>query len=280
MIWYEETLHDGYTQRIRIDRTLYQGRTAFQDVLIFENSALGRVLVLDGIVQTTEGDEFIYHEMTTHLPILAHGAAKSVLIIGGGDGGALEEALKHDVANVTMVDIDGEVIDLCREYLPSIAGRAFDDPRTNLIVGDGNAFVAETDQRFDVIVVDSPDPIGPAEILFEESFYARCRDCLTQDGIIVTQNGVPFLQGEEVTSTNRHFAKLFAHSGFYAAPVPTYSGGFMAFGWGSNARDISKQPHTEIADRFAAAKIDSRYYNPAIHTAAFALPGYIETLKV
>ena len=160
--WFHETLYPSVRQSLRIDKVIYEGRSRYQDILIFENEYLGRVLVLDGIVQTTEADEFYYHEMLGHVPIVGHGTAKSVLIVGGGDGGLLEEVLKHPVDRVVLVDIDGEVVRLCREHLPSICGGAFEDPRTELVIGDGIDFVRETELRFDVIIVDSTDPVGRA----------------------------------------------------------------------------------------------------------------------
>ena len=163
MTWFDEALysgqHDqGYTQRIKVERVIYQGRTKFQDLTIFENPSLGRVLVLDGIVQTTEGDEFIYHEMMAHVPLLAHGRVKEVLIVGGGDGGVLREVLRHPIRRATMVELDRGVIDLCREHMPALSGGAFDDKRTDLMISDGVRFVAETDRRFDAIIVDSHGP--------------------------------------------------------------------------------------------------------------------------
>lgn len=164
--WVSETLHAGYQQRFEVSKVLYSEKTEFQDMVIFENPKFGRVLVLDGVIQTTEKDEFIYHEMMVHTPMLANGAAKRVLIIGGGDGGCLREALRHPgVGKVTMVEIDPTVVELSRKYLPGHSDGAFDDPRTDLVIADGLKYVAESDEKFDVIIVDSTDPIGPGEVL-------------------------------------------------------------------------------------------------------------------
>ncbi len=275
--WHDEVLHEGIQQRLRVDRMLFEGRTDFQKVEIFDNVDTGRVLVLDNVVQTTEKDEYVYHEMLTHVPLIAHGGAKRVLIIGGGDGGLLEEVLKHPVEQVTMVELDPQVVDLCREHLPSICLGAFDDPRTNLIIGDGAAYVAETEDRFDIVLVDSPDPVGPATVLFESPFYEGCRRVLSSGGIVATQNGVPFYQSDEMINTHGCLKQLFAHTGFYVAPVPAYIGGHMTFGWATDREDMSAVSHTVIADRVDAVRFDPalKYYNARVHGAAFALPNDI-----
>ena len=275
---FDERLHEGAWQSFEISQPLYRGRSEFQTIEVFRNPLLGRVLVLDGVVQTTEADEFIYHEMLTHLPILAHGHVAEVLIVGGGDGGMLEEVLKHPVSRVTLVELDDQVVDVCREHLPSICGAAFEDPRTNLIIADGADLVAGTTDRFDLIIVDSPDPIGPAQVLFEQTFYGNCRRALALGGVLVTQNGVPFFQGEEVCDTAQAFRSLFAHWGFYVAPVPTYYGGHMALGWASDTLDLAAGDPQQISQRIASSTIKTRYYNAEIHQGAFALPSYIRDL--
>lgn len=277
--WVEETLHEDFRVKLKADRVLYDSRTEFQHLVLFENATFGRVLTLDGVVQTTERDEFIYHEMLTHLPILAHGRARKILIIGGGDGGTLEEALKHrGVEKATMVEIDPGVIEFSKQYLPSICGDAFDDPRSDVVIADGVEFVANCDQRYDVIIIDSTDPIGPGEALFTESFYRDCKTCLADGGILVTQNGVPFLQGPELASTMKYIKPLFADATCYLATVPTYAGGPMAFGWGSDDMALRQIPLDMLQGRFQEAAIETRYYTPAVHLGAFALPGYVEKL--
>ena len=270
--WFRESLHRSVGQSLRIDKVIHRDKTQFQDVLIFENEYLGRVLVLNNVVQTTEADEFYYHETLSHVPIVGHGAAKTVLIVGGGDGGMLEEVLKHPIDRAVMVDIDGEVVELCREHLSSICGAAFDDPRTELIIGDGIKFVETTEQRFDVIIVDSTDPVVPGEVLFGMPFYQACRTILRQGGIIVTQNGVPFFQGPELTQTHRYFSELFEWSGFFLAPVPTYSGGHMAFGWASDNTRLSAIDASTVQSRLNSLSLETRYYNAEVHVGSFALP--------
>lgn len=274
--WFTETLHPWLAQRLRIDRVLFRDKTEHQDLIIFENERFGRVLTLDGVVQTTEGDEFVYHEMMAHVPIMAHGAATRVLIIGGGDGGMAREVLKHKaVAKLTMVEIDRGVVDMSREHLPSLSAGAFDDPRLDLVITDGAKYVAETADRFDVIIVDSTDPIGPGEVLFTAEFYANCKRCLTAGGIIVTQNGVPSLQGSEVTNSHERLGRSFADVWFYVAAVPTYQGGFMTLGWATDDKAKRRLDAETIAARFEPLGIATRYYTPAIHQACFALPKFV-----
>ncbi len=274
--WIGEVLHTGLGLKLEADTVLYEGQTPHQRVVVFENSIFGRVMVLDDIFQTTERDEFIYHEMLSHVPILAHGAARKVLIIGGGDGGMLEETLKHRaIERVTMVDIDAGVIELAKEYLRSICKDAFEDPRTNLVIADGVEFVARCDERFDVIIVDSTDPVGPGVVLFGEAFYKNCRQCLAPGGIVVTQNGVPFLRSAELVNTLAAFRTLFADTSCYLATVPSYVGGPMAFAWGTDNPAARATPATVLRARFEDSGIETDYYTPKVHASAFTLPAYI-----
>jgi len=276
--WFSETLHAEYQLRLLIAKILFQEKTAHQDLIIFENPAFGRVLALDGVIQTTEGDEFIYHEMLAHVPILAHGDARRVLVVGGGDGGMLKQVLRHEGVEATLVEIDPGVIKLCREYLPGIGENAFHAPRARVVIADGAKYMADTDDKYDVIIVDSTDPIGPGEVLFSEKFYGDCKRCLNEGGILVTQSGVPFLQKTELTNSYRRLGRHFADASFYLAPVPTYAGGFMAFGWATDDAEARRHPHKLIAERFANSRLDTRYYNPDIHVACFALPNYVRAL--
>jgi spermidine synthase len=277
--WFEEELYPHYGQRFLVTRTLYRKKTPFQTLEIFETPAFGRVLALDGICQTTEKDEFFYHEMMVHPALIAHGRPRRVLIIGGGDGGILEEVLKHKtVERTVMVEIDGSVVDICKKYLPSICGKAFNDRRTDLIIGDGIKYIAETAETFDAILVDSTDPIGPAEVLFGTDFYAACKRRLTPRGILVTQNGVPFLQRDELATTRKRLRKLFKDAGFIFVPVPTYVGGFMALSWSSQDPKNRAVPLSTLDTRFRKTRIKTQYYTPEIHRAAFAVPAYLRHL--
>ncbi len=268
--------------QLRIERVLHQEKTEHQDLLLFENPLFGRVLALDGIVQTTERDEFFYHEMLVHLPMLAHGAVERALIVGGGDGGALEELLKHPgLSTATLVELDQSVIDFSKAHLTAICGRAFDDPRLELVIADGLAWVAgQKGQRgpYDLILIDSTDPVGPGEVLFTESFYADCAGLLAEGGLVVTQNAVPFTEPESLAKPLAALGRNFAATSCYRVAVPSFFGGDMVFAMAArDAADLTTETAT-LEQRFAAAGIETRYYTPAVHQGAFAMPPYIQTL--
>ncbi|MEP3246308.1 MAG: polyamine aminopropyltransferase [Sneathiella sp.] len=275
---FDEGLHSGVNLALDVGEVLYRDKTDHQDLIIFENATFGRVMSLDGAIQTTEKDEYIYHEMFVHVPILAHGSVKRVLIIGGGDGGAARQVLKHQQIEATLVDIDRTVIDLSVRYMPSISGGAFDDPRLNIIVADGCRFVKETTERWDIIIVDSTDPHGPGEVLFTQEFYGDCKSCLADGGVIVTQNGVPFVQADELRDSYDRLGSLFWDVGFYMATIPSYVGGPLAFGWATDNKDLKAVSEAVLAERFLAAKIETYYYMPDIHKASFVLPLYVQKI--
>lgn len=277
--WIDETLYSDWGQRLKVGRVLFEDETEHQHLVIFENDRLGRVMVLDGAVQVTLADEFVYHEMMTHVPLLALAEPRHVLVIGGGDGGILREVLKHpSVAQAVLCEIDRTVVDMSLEWFPEVSAGAFDDPRVEVVIADGVKLVAETDRRFDAILVDSTDPQGPGAVLFTREFYASCRRCLKPGGVLVTQNGVPFMQPDELQTSVAHFRELFADGRCYLATVPTYVGGPMALGWASEDARLWRVPVETLALRFAAMKSATRYYTPEVHSAAFALPAYIGQL--
>ena len=277
--WINETLYPDWGQRFLVKRELARVRSAFQDIVIFESFSHGRVMVLDGAIQITEADEFVYQEMLTHVPLLAHGAAETVLIIGAGDGGVLRRVLRHrGIRRAVMVEIDGEVIRLSKEFLPSIGGDAWNDPRAEVIVGDGIDYVRRAPNGiFDAIIVDSTDPVGVGEVLFTDEFYANCARILTPRGLVVNQCGVPAMQADELRDTSLRRAKFFPHVTAYVAAVPTYVGGFMTLGWAAKDPTLTGVPTAEIRDRAEAAGIlgTTGYWTPEIHTGAFNLPPYI-----
>ncbi|MEM1313844.1 MAG: polyamine aminopropyltransferase [Pseudomonadota bacterium] len=277
--WSVEPLHPGFAQALRFSEILYDNETEHQRLRVLQSDDFGRILTLDDVVQLTERDEFIYHEMLAHTPILAHGAAKRVLIIGGGDGGMAREVLRHrSVEHVTMVEIDAGVVEFSKKFFPGVSDGAFEDPRLDLVIADGAEFVRDESRGpYDVAIIDSTDPIGPGEVLFTDTFYGHAKRRLAPDGILVTQNGVPFLQGEELTNTLRAFRALFADATCYLATVPTYAGGPMAFGWGADSPARATDLAT-LEARFAASGLTPRYYTPQVHQAAFALPGYVSSL--
>jgi len=273
---YQETLYEGYGQRFRVDKLLHEAEIQHRHIVIFENARMGRVLALDGVIQTAEADEFIYHEMLAHVPILAHGLARRVLIIGGGDGGALREVAKHrDVENITLVETDGNLVDICKEFLPEHSKGAFDDSRLTLVIDDGMRFVDTTEDKFDVVIVDSMDQAGPGEVLYSEAFYQACRRCLNEGGILVAQNGTPFMQLDEVQTTARRLTGLFPDWHFYQAAIPTYTGGAMTFAWAACDSGSRKLSLEVLCQRFAGSGIVTRYYNPHVHVGSFALPQYV-----
>jgi spermidine synthase len=278
-VWLNETLYPDWGQRFLVKRELARVQSGFQDIVIFESFSHGRVMVLDGVIQITEADEFVYQEMLSHVPLLAHGAAENVLIIGAGDGGVLRRVLQHrTVKRAVMCEIDGEVIRLSQEFLPNIAGDAWNDPRAEVIVGDGIDYVKRApDAAFDVIIVDSTDPIGVGEVLFTDSFYENCARVLTPRGLVVNQCGVPFMQAEELRETSARRAKFLPHVTAYIAAVPTYVGGFMTLGWAAKDASLTSVGVEEIRARATASGIlgTTRYWTPEMHLSAFILPPYI-----
>jgi spermidine synthase len=281
-VWVNEALYSGWGQRFRMKRELARVRSPFQDILVFESESHGRVMLLDGVVQITEADEFVYQEMLAHVPLLAHGEARRVLIIGAGDGGVLRRVLQHrGVERAVMVEIDGEVIRLAKEHLPGVAGEAWNDPRAQVIVGDGIDYVRQAPAAsFDVVIVDSTDPIGVGEVLFTEEFYVNCARLLTARGLIVNQCGVPFMQGDELRESSARRAKAFRDIWAYVAAVPTYVGGFMTLGWAAKDPAMRGTSVEEIRRRAEVAGIlgTTRYWTPEVQVASFQLPPYIAEL--
>jgi spermidine synthase len=276
--WFAETLYNEWQQNLKISKILKEEKTQEQSLIVFENPLFGRVLALDGIVQLTEADEFIYHEMLAHVPLFTHGHAESVLIIGGGDGGVAREVLRHpSVKKLTLVEIDASVVDFAKEYLPSVSNGAFNDPRFHLVISDGAEFVKKADERFDVVIVDSTDPIGPGAALFTEEFFKNCKRVLKPRGILVNQNGVPFVQSSEMKESYEKRVPHFKDVGYYVAPVSTYIGGFMTLGWATDDPSYRTISVEEIAKRLKEIKGEMKYYNPEIHKASFALPNYIRS---
>ncbi len=277
--WINESLYPDWGQRFLVKRELARVQSEFQDIVIFESFSHGRVMVLDGVIQITEGDEFAYQEMITHVPLLAHGDATRVLIIGAGDGGVLKRVLQHkNVTQAVMVEIDGEVIRLCKEHLPNIAGDAWNDPRAEVIVGDGIDYVKKAaDGSFDVIIVDSTDPIGVGEVLFTDDFYQNAARILSERGLIVNQCGVPAMQADELRETSLRRAKFFPFVSAYVAAVPTYVGGFMTLGFAAKGEGLTSVDIETIRDRSVHAGIygHTQYWTPEIHWGSFQLPPYI-----
>ncbi len=279
--WVEETLHDHFRFRFIAEEVFFESRSEHQHLIIFRNETFGRVMMLDGVIQVAEADEFIYHETLAHTPLFALGLheKRRVLIIGGGDGGMLREVLRHEaVERAVLCEIDRSVIDMCREHLPMISRGSYDDPRTEIVIADGTKFASDTDERFDLVIVDSTDPIGPGEALFTQEFYANCKRCLKPGGVLVNQCGLPFLQGWELTQTMTRLRNVFADAGAFLIHTPTYIGGPLVLGWASDDAGLRTIPEETLRERFETAGLAMQYYNPALHKGAFALPSYVQQL--
>jgi len=280
--WISENLFDalGFRMTYEVERVLYEMQTEHQHLVLFEHKLFGKMLMLDGATQVTTRDEFIYHEMMSHVPILAHGDAKEVLIVGGGDCGIAEEVLKHkSVKRLTQVEIDASVVEFSKEHFPEFTGPVLGDKRFDLVIDDGMKYVARTDRSFDVIIVDSTDPQGPGKVLFSERFYAACKRCMAKGGVMVTQNGVPIFQPGELKSSVTKFRKLFADGSCYVAAIPTYIGGHMAMGWATDDARLRQTSVATIAARYRkAGGFRTKYWTPEVHRAAFALPRFIVDL--
>ena len=277
--WIAETLFDdlGFRMTFAVDKVLHEEKTAHQHLVLFEQPFFGKMLMLDGATQITKRDEFIYQEMMAHVPLFAHGHAREVLIIGGGDCGIAEEVLKHkSVRHLTQVEIDPKVVEFATVHFPEFTRPVFADKRFESIIDDGAKFVAKTDRKFDVIIVDSTDPQGPGQVLFSAKFYAGCRRCLAKGGVLVTQNGVPFFQERELVASIAKFRKLFADASCYVAAIPTYIGGHMAMGFATDDKRLRRHAAATIARRYRkAGSFETRYWTPDMHVAAFAQPRFI-----
>ncbi|MFQ5698817.1 MAG: polyamine aminopropyltransferase [Myxococcota bacterium] len=271
--WDDVDFGQGMRQSFRV-RRLHSEQTEYQRIEVLENPHLGRILALDGIVQLTQRDEFVYHEMMAHVPLCgrkAAGSPASVLIIGGGDGGTLREVLRHpEVERVVMVEIDGAVVEVTARLL-GVAGD-YEDPRVDLRIADGTAFVRSEEARaapFDVVVIDSTDPVGPGAALFTDAFMADLVACMTSDGVMVRQAGLPFLEPDAFARTAAQARPAFACDEVFHCNIPTYYGGNMAFVVGLCGGGTLARPRLEWS---------GRHYNPAVHAAAFALPTWLADL--
>jgi spermidine synthase len=276
--WTEEVdaVRGDFRVQLRVERVLFDRQTEHQHILLIENRTYGRVLLFDGVAQVAENDEFIYHEMLTHVPVMAHGAVRNALVIGGGDGGAIEELFKHSgIERIDMVEIDGTVVEMAKTHLRSVCGNAFEDPRLRLTIGDGVEFVAESDEVYDLILVDSNDPTGETNILYSEPFYRHCAKRLAPGGVLVCQNALPFFNQDWLRKPITRLRKIFADVGCYQVAVPSFYGGFMAFSWASMDTSLRHLAREELDGRVAEAQLDTRYYTPETHRAAFALPPYV-----
>jgi spermidine synthase len=268
---------------MEVTKVLADEKSQFQHIRIFDTVANGRVMTLDDIVQITSRDESAYADMLTHLPMLEHGAVERVMIVGGGDLSIADEALKHkNVKEVVLVDIDGRVIELCKKLFGEINAKAFKDKRMTVEVADAFEYLGRksSKNRFDLIIADRPDPVGPGKALFGETFYDRVKGALKKGGYATFQTGVPFYQPWEITEALQELSGFFSKSGLYLTVVPTYIGGFMALSWATKGGEAlgTDKGIKRAAKAYKKAKLKTDYYNPDVHAAAFALPQWIKKL--
>lgn len=272
-LWFYEFQTPNLEFCTRIKRTIHTENTDFQELLVVDTHEFGRTLVLDGAIQTTVRDEFIYHEMLAHVPLFTHPNPKNVLVIGGGDGGTVREILKHpQVEKVRLVEIDCRVVEVAKEYLPEISG-GLDDPRVEVLYEDGIKFLQNPPELFDIILVDSSDPVGPAVGLFTREFYQSIYDALKPDGLFVAQTESPFFNHDIIPDIFQSIAATFSITRMYLAFVPTYPGGIWSFTMGSKQYDPLSVLEQETT-------IPTRYYTSRLHRAAFVLPRYVEEMLV
>ncbi|WP_373531876.1 polyamine aminopropyltransferase [Vampirovibrio sp.] len=274
-LWVRERFQDRTELGYKVSSVLHHSVSDFQEVDVVDTVALGRMLFLDGMVMTSERDEFIYHEMIAHIPMLAHPNPKNVLVIGGGDGGTIREVLKHpSVARAVLCEIDGEVIEVCKKYLPSIAGK-LDDPKVEIEVRDGAAYIAEHPNTFDVILIDSTDPIGPGEKLFTQEFYTHVLAALTENGIMACQSESPVAVPDECIRINRLLKSVFPYVQPYTACIPSYPGGQWTWSFCSKGLKPLENINAPVASELEKT---CRFYNQEIHKTVFVLPNYVKAI--
>jgi spermidine synthase len=269
-LWFTELQNDNLSLGLRVNRTIHSEQTEFQSLAVYETAQYGNLLVLDGCVMTTDKDEFVYHEMIAHVPMHTHPNPKSVLVVGGGDGGAVREILKHpSVERVVLAEIDGRVIEASKQYFPHISS-GLADPRVDVQVTDGIQYVKDHRGEFDVILIDSTDPIGPAVGLFAKEFYQAVAEALKDDGLFVAQTESPFANQDLIRRVFADVKSVFAKTHLYLAFIPTYPTGMWSFTIGSKLYDpLAPQP---------ARVSDCKYYSTDVHRAAFALPPFVQEL--
>tara|TARA_B100000886_G_scaffold279342_1_gene203386 strand:- start:744 stop:1601 length:858 start_codon:yes stop_codon:yes gene_type:complete len=271
-LYVEEKMEDKYSMKYKVNKILFSGKSSFQTVDVVETELLGRMLLNDGLVMVTEKDEFVYHDMIAHVPMFTHPNPRKVLVIGGGDGGTAREVLRHEsVESCVMVEIDEMVVNACKEFIPQTSC-ALNDPRLKLVIDDGLKYVKETNEKFDIILVDSTDPIGPAEPLFNINFYKDIYNCLTEEGLVISQGESPFYHKDMQQKLLAIKSSVFPISTIYNFSNLTYPGGLWSFSVGSKkyhpVRDFEPK-------RVQDSGISFKYYNEGIHTASFAIPSFM-----
>ncbi|MDO9534126.1 MAG: polyamine aminopropyltransferase [Bacillota bacterium] len=270
-LWYTEKQTPGLGLSCKIKETLYRTKTDYQELAVLDTFQFGRMLVLDGMVQTTIADEFVYHEMITHIPMRTHPNPRNVLVIGGGDGGAVREIIKYpDLEKVTLVEIDTEVVNASKRFLPEISS-FLEDSRVNVMIADGIEYVRSHEEAFDVIIVDSTEPVGPAVGLFGSPFYEGVFRALKEDGILVAQTESPFFNADLIRTVYRRIKAIFPLAHLYLASVPTYPSGLWSFTMGSKR-------YTPLEPAGKWSPEDTKYYTSDLHTSSFSLPRFVQDL--
>ncbi|MFL1675989.1 polyamine aminopropyltransferase [Paenibacillus dendritiformis] len=271
-LWFTEKQTESFGITAKIRETYVNEQTPFQHLVMLDTEEFGRMLVLDGMVMTTVKDEFVYHEMVAHPALVTHPNPKKVLVVGGGDGGVMREIMKHpSVEKAVLVDIDGKVIEYSKKYLPEIACE-LDNPRVEVQVNDGYMHILNSKNEYDVIMVDSTEPVGPAAPLFERGFYQGIYDALKDDGLFIAQTDNPWFKADLIQKVNRDVKEIFPIVRVYAANIPTYPSGMWTFTMGSKKHDPLKVEEASIPE------METKYYSPRLHHAAFVLPKFVEDL--
>lgn len=271
-LWFTEKQTNALALSCLVKDTIYREKTKYQDLAVVDTAEYGRMLILDGVIMTTEGDEFFYHEMISHVPLNTHPCPKDVLVVGGGDGGTVREVLKHPtVSRVVLAEIDEGVINAARRYLPTLAS-GFSDPRVEINITDAILYVREHPNEFDVVIIDSTDPVGPGEGLFTRGFYQDVAKALKKDGIMVAQTESPVVNRDLLRKIHSNLDGLFPLIRLYLGIVPTYPTGLWSYTLGSKGPDPVAVP----PEKFLA--LDTKYYTPEVHRAAFVLPPFVQKL--
>ena len=276
-LWFSEKHTPNVKFSIRVDKQLYSGQSEFQRIDVFQSPEFGKMLVLDGFLMLTEKDEFIYHEMIVHTPMAVHPNVKKVLVIGAGDGGAVRELTRYpEIEQIDLAEIDGEVIEVCRKFLP-LTSCKLDDSRVHIFIEDGLKFVRRHENEYDLIIVDSTDPFGPGEGLFTKEFYGNCFKALKEDGIMVNQHESPFYPQDAAAMQRVHkrIIESFPFSRIYQAHIPTYPSGHWLFGFSTKKYHPLKDLNET---RWNSRNLSCHYYTTTLHRGAFYLPAYVEEM--
>lgn len=276
-LWFSEFHTEDVKHSIRVTRHLYSKKSKYQQIDIFETPEFGKVLTLDGNVQLTERDEFIYDEMITHVPMSVHPNIREVLVIGAGDGGVVKELTRYDrIVKIDLVEMDPQVLDACRMYLPENASK-LDDPRVHIYFDNALRFIRKCHAAYDLIIVDSTDPFGPLEGYFTREFYGICYNALREDGIMVNQQGSPFFKhdADAIRRSHQKIVNTFPISRVYQAHIPTYAAGYWLFGFASK----KYHPVDDFdADRWKTLGLETQYYTTRLHIGSFYLPAFLEKM--